>query len=197
MGELKPLDQILKPDELSPAFLHSLETVHAIASSITLGDAVPENVNAQFDIARHAYVYAWCYYHFLPVAELYAILAVELALRMRYKASPPGQVSRANEPGLGKLLQIAADQGWITDAGFDAIFTEWVEVGEDLVEERQVPPERAPSVTKIVVEFLPKIRNDLAHGEFRVLSRTGNALQRAAEIINQLFPAPAQPTQKL
>lgn len=190
MGELKALDRILEPDDLSPAFLHSLDAVHAIAADITLGDAVPEDVHAQFDIARHAYVYAWCYYHFLSVAELYAILAIELALRARYKASPLGQMSPANEPGLGKLLRIAADQRWITDAGFDATFTEWVEIGEDLIEERQVPPERAPSITKIVIEILPKIRNDLAHGQFRVLSGTGKALQRAAEIINQLFPAP-------
>lgn len=187
MAELKPLDQIFRPDDVSPAILHSLERLHATASSITLNDAAPEEVHSQFDIARHAYVYAWCYYYFLPVAELYAILAIEAALRARFRASR-GITPQDDGPSLRKLLRIAANEGWISDAGFNQNFIEWVDVGDGHEEARLVSPERAPSVTKLVVEHLPNIRNTLAHGRHMVTLQTAFSLERAADIINQLFP---------
>lgn len=188
MEELKPLTEIYDPDERNIWRNYKLEHLHAIASEFKLNPSVPENVRFQFEVARHAYVYCYFYQPLSSAAELYSILAVELALRIKFEASPRSTAQK-NDPGLRKLLETAVEEGWIVDAGFDIEHIERV-LTEDGIEDRTLPPERARKNTDIILEFLPERRNSLAHGSPTLtIEIVSTSLQRAAEIINQLFPA--------
>ena len=119
-----------------------------------------------------------CYTPLCAAAELHAALAVEHALRLRHKASPTFK-EHQSEPGLKQLLRIAIAQGWIVDDGFDVDYRELV-VTEQGVEYHELPTERRRRPTEIVLDVLPDIRNDLAHGQARMTLEHGSAaLQRA------------------
>lgn len=188
MEELKPLAEILAPDFRASCRGFTLEVLHKLAAAHDLSPAVPESVRHQFEIARHAYVYSSLYTPLCAATELYAALAVELALRLRYEKSTPPAGSRSPR-GLKDLLTIAVAEGWIADDGFDIAYLHLVAT-EDGAEYRQIPPEDRRRPTDMVIEVLPNIRNSMAHGQPRMTLETGStALQRAAEIINQLFRA--------
>lgn len=188
MEELKPFEQILDPDFRATCRGYTLEVLYKLAAAHDLTPAAPRNVRHQFEIARHAYIYSNLYTPLCGTAELYAALAVEHALKLRYDASPHA-TARPAPRGLKRLLSFAATEGWITDAGFEFDFRE-LTVTDDGVEYQEIPPERRARPTDIVVDVLPRLRNSAAHGQPRMTLETVNtALQRAAEIINQLYPA--------
>jgi hypothetical protein len=81
---------------------------------ITLPAGVPDVVAAQFDRARHAFIYAWYCYDLAIVAELQAFGALETALRIRFDAGASATPPR----GLSRLLRAALAQGWLP-AEFD------------------------------------------------------------------------------
>jgi hypothetical protein len=191
--ELKPIDEILKPDFRSACRGYTIEVLHELAAQHDLSVAVPENVRHQFEIARHAYVYAALYTPLCAAAEFYAILAVEHALRLRYIASKRAQAQQGS-PGLKQLLRIAISEGWIRDDGFDFDFREQV-LTENGIEHRDIPIDERRRPTDIVLELLPSLRNELAHGQpSMALEAVGLHLQRATEIINQLFSSKAPAT---
>lgn len=119
------------------------------------------------------------------------MLAIEHALRIRYRADP-GPQKYDKEPGLKTLLKIAISRGWIRDEGFDFDHQELVPTEDGGVEYRPIPEERRQRPTEVVLEVLPHIRNGMAHGQpHMTLNHVSLQLQRATEIINQLFPAPS------
>lgn len=188
MEELKPFGEILKPDFRATCRGYTLEVLHKIAAQYELGAAVPEKVHHQFEIARHAYIYAGLYTPLSAAAELYAILAIEHALRIRYEADP-GAKKYDNEPGLKTLLKIAIQRGWIRDEGFEVVYEELVP-SDGGAAYQPIPEERRMRPTEIVLDLLPEIRNGMAHGQpHMTLNHVSLHLQRATEIINQLFPA--------
>ncbi|HZQ71706.1 MAG TPA: hypothetical protein VFB08_02220 [Burkholderiales bacterium] len=188
MEELKPLQELFDADFRSAARGFTVEVLYGIAQRYELGPAVPENVRHQFEIARHAYIYSALYTPLCAAAELYAALAVEHALRLRHRALK-GVGPTNNEPGLKHLLRLAIAEGWIADEGFDFEHLELV-LTEEGIEQREVPLERRQRPTDIVLEVLPDLRNSLAHGQPTMrMEFVSTALQRAAEIINQLFPS--------
>src|SRR5262249_40424505 len=129
----------------------------------------------------------WLYTPLSAAAELYAVLAVEHALRLRYEASPRSK-DHDREPGLKQLLRIAISEKWIRDEGFTFDYRETV-LTDDGIEHRSVPEEQRRGRKDVILEFLPAIRNSMAHGQAHMtLNHVGLHLQRATEIINQLFP---------
>lgn len=188
MEELKPFAEILDSDFRATCRGFTLEVLYKLAAAHDLTPATPANVRHQFEIARHAYIYSWLYTPLCGAAELYAALAVELALKLRYQASAQAD-GRPPPRGLKDLLKIAVSEGWITDDGFDFEYLELVATSDN-VEYREIPLDRRQRPTDIVLEALPGIRNSLAHGQPRMtLEKVSGALKRAAEIINQLFRA--------
>jgi hypothetical protein len=191
MEELKPLDKVLERDERLSYFGYTLEYLHGRAAGIMINAAAPQAVHDQFTIARSAYLYSWFFYPFLPVALLYSILAVELALSERAKAANPDMFAGPREPTLFPLLTYALQQRWITDAGFDL-----PERGKAMVPEKiakqfpNVPPDQRYSYS--LLDVLVSLRNSLAHGTYMLAPGMAPLLERGAEIINQLFPAPVQ-----
>lgn len=188
MEELKPLSEILQPDFRATCRGYTLEVLHRLASEHELSPRAPENVRHQFEVARHAYIYAGLYTPLSAAAEFYAILAIEHALRIRYQ-DDPGTKKYDNEPGLKTLLKIAIARGWIRDEGFVFDHEELVHIKDVGLEYRQIPEERRQRPTEIILDVLPDIRNGLAHGRpHMTLNHVSLHLQRATEIINQLFP---------
>lgn len=185
--KLKPLDEVLKPDERLRYFGYTLEYVHASASAINLNPAAPENVHDQFTIAKNAYLYSWYVYSFLPVALLYSILAIELALNFRVKQANPAMFASNREPALFRLLSYALQQRWIVDNGFDIQVPDDAMVPDKIAKQfPNIPRDQRYSFT--LLDVLVGLRNDLAHGTYMLVPGIGPLLQRGAEIINQLFP---------
>lgn len=186
MEELKPLDQVLKPDERLGYFGVTLEYLHRRAAGIVISPAAPEKVHNQFTIARNALVYSWFFYPFQPVAFLYSILAVEVALSERVKIARPELFQNSpREPTLYPLLEIALKARWITDRGFaisgepgipDRIATRYPDIPSD------------QRYSYALLDTLVSLRNSLAHGEYMLAPNMASLLDRGAEIINQLFP---------
>ncbi len=184
MEKLKPAGELLSPDFRSASRGCSLEVLHKLAARHELTSAVPDGVRHQFEIARHAFVYSALYTPLCAAAELFAALAIEHALRLRFQASDcAAKYSRPR--GLKDLLSIAAAEGWIANDGFafDLVASD-AEIG---YEDMSIDRSRGP--TDIVIDVLPALRNSLAHGRPRMtLEFVGTALLRATEIINQLYP---------
>ncbi len=190
MEELKPFDEILKSDDRLQYFGFTLEHLHRTAAAITLNPEVPESVHNQFTIARNAYVYSWFVYPFLPVALLYSILAVELALGLRVKQTNPAMFAGEREPTLFPLLRYALEQRWITDAGFGVQVPDSASVPERIAQQFPAMP-RDQRYSYSLLFSLVGLRNDLAHGSYMLVPSVGPLLERGAELINQLFPTNA------
>jgi hypothetical protein len=187
METLKPLDEIARADFRTSARHFTVEILRKIVAQYELLPTVPKNVRHQFEVARHAYIYAWYYTPLCAAAELYAILAAEHALRLKFRASPLVKKHK-NEPGLKELVRIAIREKWIVDEGFDFDYRETV-VTDNGFEYRPIPLENRRRPTDIVLEILPTRRNERAHGQpMMALEKVSSSIQLAKELINQLFP---------
>ena len=174
MEEIKIFENLLEADERWTAFFRrgendepiptSLKAEYEAVEKIQLNANVPEDVQSQFNIARMLRVYAWLYYPLHQVAELKAFSTVEMALKFEFPAVK----------GLRNLLSTAIQAGRITDAGFSHIN----------------PKEGDPTFySRSLLDNLPPLRNDLAHGS--AMSHPGSlfTLRNCSEIINQIFPS--------
>lgn len=130
---------------------------------------VPADIREQFDKARHAFVYSWFAYDLVSLAEQQGYQTLELALREKL---PEAERKKALEKrwGLGKLLDRAVAQRWLTRAEFEA-------------------PPQYPGGPKICfLDVIAMVRNELAHGS-RSLSPSGSLemLRLRVEILNRLY----------
>jgi hypothetical protein len=190
METLKPLNKILEPDGRNRYRNITLPALHAIAADITLHPSVPEPVQDQFTIARNAYLYSWFFYPFQAPALLYSILSIELALQIRVKEANPDMFSGDREPTLFPLLRYALQKRWIVDSGFDIEVMADFQTTEKIAKQfPNIPVDQRYSYN--LLDVLPMLRNDLAHGNYMLAPGMGPLLMRGAELINQLFPKAA------
>ncbi len=193
MEELKPLHLVTTPDERNRFRNLTLEILHAIATDIRLNPTVPEHVRNQFEIARNAFLYSWFWYPFQPAALMYSILAVELALKLRLKADRQELFQRKYPPTLSELLGTAIRDRLLVDDGFDVTIPDEALVRIDPNNPKSPAAPRDQRYCYTILYALPSLRNDLAHGEYLLAPGMSHLLARGAELINQLFPMPAQP----
>ena len=181
---------------------------------LTLHTGVPEDVVQQFETARNLYLYAWFVYRFYVVAEHHSLACLELALRDRLKDEiSAGKIDyKGKRPTLQPLLKYAVEQGMVRNEGFEtwrnrgvirsrarARMEKLQEMSEKNLEEMtwdesdiEVTPEDLDwDYATILVEFLPKLRNEYAHGSTNLHNLTLNSIQIVSEIINQIYPLPA------
>lgn len=83
-------------------------------AKIQLIPTVNEHVKKVFDRAKKLYVFGWYVYEFFPVAEHYATLALESAVKHRYFHHFGGQVTIRNKDGKTETMQ-NADYSRITE----------------------------------------------------------------------------------
>lgn len=140
-----------------------LNSLYRAVESIELAATAPEDIRGQFNVARNMALYAYFFYALAPEVQLKTFTVIELALRRR-AGDPKGKTLRP-------LLKLAVSEGWICDAGFRHI---------------ERPLEDNPYCHSLM-NTLPAIRNDSAHGSTDLTSDTVWYLERCADLVNQLF----------
>lgn len=174
---------------------------------------VPEDISLQFETARNLYMYAWIIYRFYPVAEHQSLACLELALRDRLKdvihMREPGSAGR--RPMLRGLLKYAVAHAIIKNEGFER----WRNRGEinararlEMDKLREMSEKNLTEISwddsniqvtsedldwdyaNVLVDFLPEIRNEYAHGSTTLHNLALETIQIVCEIINQLYPKP-------
>lgn len=187
--ELKGLSEVRLPDERQVYRGLTLESLHEFASRLSLNPTVPDLVQNQFAIARHAIIYSYFFYPFDSAAEMYGLLAVELALSWRARITDPVLANRERLPGLSQLLRTAVRDRWLLDTGFSHVPKD-LGVSEHVLEEfRSIPNDQ--HYCRALIERLPHERNHLAHGIYVLKPGPSPTLVRDAELINQLYPSPS------
>ena len=145
---------------------------------IALAHYVPDDICEHFDTARNLLVYSWFVYRFNQIAELHAFASLEFALKNKCGDSPKG---------LKKLLETAVERGWILDSGFRYYRPGAIEGMADDGEDSNPDTKDVQEYCRTLVETMPFIRNELAHGS-RMLHPNGlTTLAIVADLINQLF----------
>lgn len=192
MDPLKPLSEVLEPDERWRYFSRTLDQHHALISSVGLNEAVPEKVRQLFENARNAWLYSLFAYRLLSVAALAVHVACEVAVKERAARDglPPGKTRN-----LQSLLNEALSREWVTDAGFSASANREARVLQVLGCDDIGPwqePEDPQSHTREIVDAIRTLRNGMAHGETFLAPNLAPMFQAAADFINQLFAAPSQ-----
>lgn len=190
LDTLKAFDELLEPDSRQKHFAvvnrHtgearplSLRDKYEAIESVSLDQCVPDEIREHFDTARNLLVYSWFVYRFNQVAELHAFASLEFALKTKCGDSPKG---------LKKLLEAAVERGWILDSGFRYYRPSAIEDMSDDVADSSNPDTRdVQKYCRTLVETMPFIRNELAHGS-RMLHPNGlTTLAIIADLINQLF----------
>lgn len=173
MERLKSIAGLTEPDERNLLFSRitstgvqprSLKLIYDTISSVSLHDGVPEDVRHHFLQAQHLAIYAWYYYPFHTTAELLSAVSIEYALKVK---------SGRKNGGLGQLVRLAVEKGWVTDEGFSF-----------------APPQREGKKRYVeeMMEWLPGLRNSLGHGSSAMGMESYTGVKVAAEFINQLFP---------
>lgn len=194
LDRLKPLADVLIPDDRWKLFSRTLEDHHALISNIQLNESVPEEVQQHFENARNAWLYSFFAYRLLTVALTTVHTACETAVRTRAKHE--GLPGWDRKP-LFQLLDTAISNRWIVDSGFAA-----AEHREALWEEERVmllaigaadigpyvKPADDQDHAKKVADAVRELRNALAHGEKILTNSIFPAFRAAADLINQLFP---------
>ncbi|WP_316173126.1 hypothetical protein [Bradyrhizobium sp. SZCCHNRI2049] len=174
---LKSISSIYKPDirfrnlaDASGTRPMSMADLHAMVEPIQLSDAVPDEIRREFDTARNAFVYSWFVYEFTTLAELGGYTVLELALRRRLDPAVMPNTSRS--PGLSRLLQAALDKGYLQRGDFE------------------VPSPSGSGAMACQLDFIPMLRNHVAHGNIHLLPQGALAsLQLCQAVIEKLYPA--------
>lgn len=195
---LKPFEEVAEPDERWANFGYpdpvdlsfrpiALAERHAAIAAISLTPCVPEYIREHFETAKNLLLYAWFVYRFIPVAELHAYSTVEMALKVR------ANLESLQAKTLAPLLKIAIKRGWIVDEAFSNVRREREAMEQEQEWRRllDVPPtpeeQDSQRYCKMLLDSMPYLRNDLAHGSKTLHPGGVGTLAICADLINQLF----------
>ena len=203
---LKSLNEICEPDVRQTFFRGtSLDRNHAELSRIALSEKVPVDVRQLFETAKNLSLYSWFVYRFHQVSELVACSALEMALRLRYEK----EKGKKTNASLRKLLEHARKENWINNERFGCLnerarqnaerkkFLEAILSGNpdsdepipvDPPNEQEIQEARNElDMVSAIVEAIPELRNELAHGSSNLIPSSIANLRFVAEVINQVY----------
>ncbi|WP_017454476.1 hypothetical protein [Herbaspirillum rubrisubalbicans] len=169
MEELKTVEQLCMVDERHELLsqltgkIFDLSVFHSAISKIDLKSEVPEEIRSQFNVARNMALYSYFCYSFAPEVQAKTFVLIEHALRLREASG--------RRLMLKKLLSIAVESGWIKDFRFSHLQT----------------PDPKNSYSRSLVDLIPSMRNEFAHGTNMVLPDCIGHLRICADLINQLY----------
>jgi hypothetical protein len=151
--------------EVRPMCIDDLRNMIAV---VELNEYVPVTIRDQFDIARNVFVYSWFIYEFATLAEQQCFAVLEMALRHRLDPAAPPNTTRS--PGLDKLLKAAVNQGWLKRDEF------------------MVPSISGANDAMCLLDFIPRSRNHVMHGNIQLLPQgTPDIMRLCADVMNKLF----------
>ncbi|TAN05726.1 MAG: hypothetical protein EPN45_09320 [Rhizobiaceae bacterium] len=173
---LKPISALLNSDQRFDAVVvtepsgvvrpMSQVDLHAMVAPLELPDTVPAGVRDEFDVGRNAFVYSWFCYEFTTLAERHSFATLELALRLRLDAAPPGTT---RSPGLRKLLKSAVVNGYLKREKYSA------------------PPSFGGECV-CILDAIPMLRDHLSHGNPHLLPQGSiESMRLCREVICDLF----------
>ncbi len=189
VDKLKPFEEILRPDSRQKAFVilnretlqyreRTLKDHYSAIKEIELSASVPDVIRNHFDTARNLLLYSWFVYPFIQVAEMHAFASVEYALKEK---------SGKTDLMFKRLLELAIKEKWIRDSGFKFFRLK----GEQPEEQRTVsgdPDQQdVQEYCKVLLDSLPYLRNELAHGSSVLYPSGLTTLAICADLINQVF----------
>lgn len=192
---LRTPENVCEPDSRQEAFVkagpsglskRTLNDHFSVITETALHERVPERIRIHFETSRNLLLYSWFVYRFIVVAEQHAFASVEYALKEKYGEK---------QGGLKRLLQRAVVDGLIKDDGF-RVHQRTVEHDEnyrrlmaDIPGYLQPESEQRDiqEYCKILVDTLPSLRNELAHGSGMLHPGGYTTLEICADLINQLY----------
>jgi hypothetical protein len=189
MEELKRFTEIQEPDERQKAIAvinhvsgqyrpRTLRDIYDGAASMKLHSGVPEKIRSHFATAQNLLVYSWFFYPFNVTSQFLAFVTVEFALKEILK--PKKYLS------FKQLLSQAVAQGLVKDEGFSHL-REQQEIDEQMFQETGMEQETVKSYVETLIETMPYLRNELAHGSQMLHPNGASSVRICAEFINQLF----------
>ncbi|MEC4684642.1 MAG: hypothetical protein VST71_02775 [Nitrospirota bacterium] len=189
MEYLKKYEEIVLPDERHKLFMFenketgntrklTLKDIYLEAKSIELKEEVPERVRSHFSTAINLLVYSWFHYPFNITAQFLAFVTVEMALKERFNVK--------NYQSFSNLVKRAVSEGLVRDEGFEHIQYK-CEAMKIVKIKRDNMIENVKPYVDTLVDVMPSLRNELAHGS-SILHMHGTAsVKICAAFINQLF----------
>lgn len=205
----KTLNNIFEKD--LPGYpLINLEDHHKLLSSFRLTEKVPLSVRQLFDTAKNICLYSFFAYRLHQPSEMIAYSALEMALRIRAKASHPELFKDARKaPTLWTLTSLAKKEGWLSSEKYHSRrpvaeerirheklhnqmlqrlsgnILDWDDSKPMALEVDEMM--RRMNIADIFLSTTPMLRNDLAHGSETLAPSSFNTLELVSETINQLF----------
>lgn len=170
MEELKEFSSLEEMDERHmllgqlTGWVMDKKKLFTIVSSIQLNSEVPEEIRSQFNVARNLALYSYYCYSFAPEVQAKTFTIIEHALRIRAGAK--------EKLMLRKLLSKAVSEGWLCDKGFRHLAN----------------PSATNDYCKSLVDLIPSMRNEFAHGTNQLTTYIIDHLTICADLVNQLFP---------
>ena len=162
-----------------------LKDVYEIAANIRLHDGVPEVIRDHFSTARNLLLYSWFYYPFNVTAEFLAFVTLEFALKERFDLK--NGYGKRKEASFKRLVEKAVKEGLVRDVGFSHIRNQSESPNDHSGYEIGISSRPVKSYVETLVESLPFLRNELAHGRSMLHMDGAFSVRLCAEFINQLF----------
>lgn len=184
------MESIINPSKLhqldprSEMFGWTPEERFALVDSVSINDSVPERVRRLVITSKNLIIHSCLYYPYNITAVQTAFSALELAIRLRVETEGLNITFK----GLRGAMEFAVRSSWISDGGLPlpSAPTAYHFTSEGGIEEFEAPVLR-PYV-EVLAEFMPKIRNELAHGSGYLHSGGAGKVLMINHLINQIFP---------
>ncbi len=167
----------------------TLDDHYSRINAFSLNEAVPEKIQIHFEVAKNLLLYSWFVYRFIAAAEMHAYATAEYALRQRIGSTV------GKKAGLKKLLEKAVSSGLVEDDGFEHYIrlrqraVEFDAIAQEIRAGVITEPIDPQSYARTLVEVIPQLRNDLAHGGDNLGYGTYLTFSLCRDLINQLFPS--------
>ncbi|KFZ36724.1 hypothetical protein HR45_14815 [Shewanella mangrovi] len=118
IDSLKPLEEIFSVDPRNKHY--DIKEWHLKLSEISLNANTPIEVKQLFENAKNIALFTYFSYRLHQSAETIAYSALEQALKMKFEQER-GNINFEKKPRrLEHYMNIALEQGWITDEGYES-----------------------------------------------------------------------------
>lgn len=208
IDSLKTIEELFIVDPRNRQY--TIEEWHKNLAKVSLNRSTPAEVKQLFENAKNIGMYTYFSYRLHQSSETIAYTALEQALKKKFELESQNINLGKTPKRLEQYMDIALEQGWITDQGYQSsrgIAIARIEQrkvsdiidSRELVEGKSIPIStptdqeindemKLMGVAKKRLHAGRHVRNSLAHGSGGLAPTVFGTLNCIAEEINQLFP---------